>query len=244
MKKWTKTLLVSLGLSLIASHVIIAQQTQSTNYGINEYFIGPGGDLDLNSASYNARATLGDLGIGNSGSTNYQIYGGFTTTDVPYLEFTVNATTIDMGTLTATSTGTGTATFSVRTYLAEGYVVSVGGTLPTLANSSATIDAIAAQTASTQGTEQFGFNLAANTSPSVFGAVPVQVPDATFSFGAATDEYNDDGLFKYDATDSIASSASSSGQTDYTVSYILNVSEITDAGIYTASQSFIATSTF
>lgn len=220
-----------------------AQQSSSSNYGINEYFIGPGGELNLSSTNYSARATLGDLGTGNFSSANYQIYAGFTTTDVPYLEFAVNGTTIDMGTLNATTTGTGTATFSVRTYLAEGYVVQAVGGLPTN-ESGDTIDGMTTKGTSTQGTEQFGYNLWTNTSPTTFGALPQQIPSSTFSFGTVDDEYNDDGQFKYSTTDTVASSSSSSGETIYTASYIMNVSPISEAGLYQTNQSFVATSTY
>ncbi len=241
MKVW-RLLLLTMLVSTISSPLLFAQSS-SSNYEINEFFLGPGGELDLNSASYNARATLGDLGSGNFGSTNYQLYAGFTTTDVPYLEFVVNGTNIDMGVLDGATTGTGNATFSVRTYLSEGYVVHAAGTIPTSENGE-TIDPMTTKGVSVPGTEQFGINLAANTTPVVFGAIPQQIPDASFSFGVVDNEYDDDGQFKYVDTDTVASSPSSSGETIYTVSYLMNVSPITAAGLYTAQQTFVVTSTF
>ena len=229
--------------SLLVSSGITFAQSSSPSFEINEFFVGPGGELDLNSASFNARATLGDLATGNLASSNYQLYGGFTTTDVPYLEAVVNGGTIDMGVLNSTTTGTGVVTFSVRTYLAEGYVVHAGGTLPTN-ESGDTIDAMSTKGTSSQGTEQFGLNLAVNTSPIVFGAAPVQVPSGTFSFGVVDDEYDDDGQFKYVDTDVVASSSTSSGETLFTASYIMNVSPITEAGLYQTEQSFVVTSTY
>lgn len=247
MQKWTKQLLLAMGVLVVGyGGIAYAQTSTSTNYGITEYYIGPGGDLDLNSASYNARATLGDLGSGNYGSTNYQLYAGFTTTDVPYIELQVNGTSIDMGVLDSTSTGTGTATFAVRTYLADGYVVYASGGEPTN-ESGDTISALSTPTASSQGTEQWGLNLWTNTATgdySAFGALPQQVPDASFAFGTVSNNYNDDGLFMYDETDPIAFSNSSSGETIYTASYLLNVSPITEAGLYQTTQTFVATSTY
>ncbi len=242
MTKWRLLLLVTILMSGLSSPLLFAQSS-SSNYEINEYFLGPGGELDLSSASYSARATLGDLATGNLTGTNYQLYGGFTTTDVPYLEFVINGTTIDMGVLNSSTTGTGNATFSVRTYLAEGYVVHADGSLPTN-ESGDTIDGMTIKGASSQGEEQWGINLAANTTPAVFGAVPQQVPDASFSFGQVDNEYDDDGQFKYSATDTVAYSNSSSGETIYTVSYLMNVSPITEAGLYTANQTFVVTSTY
>ena len=43
-----------------------------------------------------------------------------------------------------------------------------------------------AQTASSPGTEQFGINLVANTSPTTFDFESVQVPDATYGFGPSS----------------------------------------------------------
>lgn len=243
-KQWLKLLLVGAMISTLGSCGVFAQQSSSSSYEINEYFVGPGGELDLNSASYNARATLGDTGVGNLSGVNYQLYGGFTTTELPYIELVVNQTSISMGLLDQFTTGTGTATFSVRTYLAESYAVYASGDLPRIGSAGPTIDAMAAQAASSPGTEQFGLNLAANTAPTTFGAVPVQYPDATFAFGAATNSYDDDGLFKFSTSDAVAASATSSGRTDYTVSYIMNVAPFTDAGLYTTNQTFVATSTF
>ncbi len=243
MMKWTKRFMIVVVAAVsMQSVTAFAQQSSSSNYGINEYFIGPGGDLDMSSNNYSARATLGDLGVGNFSSANYQLYAGFTTTDEPFIEFAVSNTTIDMGVLDAATTGTGTATFNVRTYLAEGYVVHAAGTLPT--NESGDTISGMAKGASAQGTEQFGFNLWTNNSPTVFGAQPQQIPDSTFSFGAVDNEYNDDGQFKYSTADTVASSSKSSGETLYTVSYIMNVSPITEAGLYTANQTFVATSTY
>lgn len=239
MKTWRQLLLFSASLSLLSTPLLFAQSS-SNNYEINEYFLGPGGDLDLNSASFNARATLGDLGSGNFSSTNYQLYAGFTTTEDPYIELVVNQATIDMGVLDDSTTGTGNATFSVRTYLAEGYVIHTGGGLPT-SESGATIDAMTSPAMSTQGIEQFGMNLAANTDPIVFGAIPTQGYNGQ---GVVTTNYDDDGFFKYDEGEAVASSASSTGITNYTASYIMNVSPITEAGFYQTAQSFIVTSTY
>jgi hypothetical protein len=243
-KKWMKLLIMTLLLLGVSNGVVVAQQSSSTNYEINEYFVGPGGELDLSSTNYNARATLGDLGVGNLNGVNYQLYAGFTTTIEPYIELVVNQTTIDMGLLDEFTTGTGTATFSVRTYLAEGYSVYASGELPTIGVGGPTIDGISTQAASSPGTEQFGFNLVANTSPVTFGANRVQYPDASFSFGEPTDNYNDNGLFKFSTSEAVASSTESSGRTDYTVSYIMNVAPLTDAGVYVTNQTFVATSTF
>ncbi|HEX9679603.1 MAG TPA: hypothetical protein VGA08_03215 [Candidatus Saccharimonadales bacterium] len=220
----------------------MAQHT-SPNYRIEESTIGPGGLNDANSSNYNLRASLGDLGVGNSTSTNFQLYGGFTTTDEEYLEFVVNGAIVDLGLLSDSTTGTGSATFYVRSYLSNGYVVSTVGDPP--ANSAGeTLDAKSAQGAPITGTEEFGINLKANTSPTTFGAEPQQVPDSSFSFGYVSTGYNTANQFKYTNGDIIAQADSSSGQTTFTISYIANIALLTPAGLYTMDHVLVATATF
>ena len=234
-------LILVVGIVMMNGGAILAQSS-STNYSIDEFFVGPGGNLDLNSASYSGRATLGDLGSGNFGSTNYQIYAGFTTTNDPYLEAAVNTTDVDLGVLDAGSVSSGTATFSVRTYLASGYVSKIyGGTLTN--PDGYEIPALTTQTASSPGTEQFGLNLRDNATPDV-GTNPVQVPDSSFSFGLVNANYNTVDQFRFVSGDTIAYANSSSGQTDYTITYIANIIPVTGAGLYQATHSIVTTSTF
>jgi len=228
---------------LLALPLSVYGQSSSPNYQINEYFIGPGGSIDLNSSSYNARASLGDTGVGNAASVNYQLYGGFTTTEAPYIELFVNATNIDMGLLDSSTTGYGTASFSIRTYLASGYVITSAGTQPTNEHGDV-IPGINPRAAHTPGASEFGMNLTTNTDPAVIGALPVQVPDGTFSFGVVGSDYATSDEYKYVDGDTIAESASSSGQTDFTISYVMNVSDVTPAGLYVAQQTVVATSSF
>jgi hypothetical protein len=103
---------------------------------------------------------------------------------------------------------------------------------------------LASQTASSAGTEQFGINLKANTSPTTFGANPSQFPDSSFGFGFAAPGYDTANLYKYVKNDVIAKSNSSSGRTDYTISYIFNISNVTPAGIYTLNHDLVAIGTF
>ena len=236
--------ITSLGLifSFVFATIAVAQSS-SSNFLIEEYFIGPGGENDLNSANYNARATLGDAGVGNSASTNYQAYSGFTTTNDPHLELTVDAALIDFGVLDTNSTATGTGEFSVRSYLNSGYAVTTSGVAPTNATGDS-LDPIASATASTPGVEQFGINLVSNTNPESFGAIAAQVPSASFSFGTAAGGYNTPNLFQYNEGDTIAESLTSSGQTDYTISYVLNISPNTPSGLYTMKHFVVATPTF
>lgn len=221
----------------------IYAQTSSSNYSVSEAFVGSGGQIDSSSANFQSKASIGDLTVGNTASATYQAFAGFTTTDQPYIEFYVDATDIAFGNLTDTATATGTSQFYVRSYLTSGYVVTtLGGGLVSEGNVS--IDNIPTPTAATPGIEQFGMNLVANTSPTSFGSAPVQVPNATFSYGAAAPDYDTANVYKYVEGDVIASSDRSTGQTNYTASYIANISAITEAGLYEMAQVYIATATF
>lgn len=237
-------LLVGVIFSLSLLGGVYAQQSSSSNYSVNELIFGAGGNTGFASANYSlSGATAGELVVGNPGSSNFQAFGGFQTTDVPFIELTVNATTVAMGYIDNTTTGTGNATFSIRTYLASGYsITSSGG--PPQNTPGDQIPAMTSTGASSPGTSQFGFNLTTNTVPTTFGADPVQVPSSSFSFGQVDNNYDDSNQYRYNTGEQIAFSNSSSGQTDFTLSYIMNVSGIQAAGLYEMTHAIIATSTF
>lgn len=227
-----------IGLSSLA----FAQEASSPSYKVDELFIGTGGTNDSASPSFQGRASIGDLGVGNSASTNFQAYASFTTTGDPVLEVAVSSATLNLGTLSPSATATGTATFSVRTYLASGYVVITRGAPPT-SEGGATIDPMTSGGISTIGIEQFGMNLKDNSTPNI-GAEAAQIPDSSFSYGFASTGYDIVNNFRYNTGDTIAQSNSSSGQTDYTISYIINISPITEAGVYTFRQDLVVAGTF
>lgn len=239
-----QSLLLAIASVLMLIPVIAFSQSASTNYSVEESYIGPGGQNDANSNNYNLRASLGDTGIGNSASTNYQVYGGFTTTEEEYLEINVTAANVDFGIITDSATATGSATFYVRSYLANGYAVTSSGAPPTNGTSGDQIEGKAVQGTPVIGTEEFGFNLKANTAPAAFGAEVVQVPDTSFSFGYAATGYDVADQYKYVEGETIAQADSSSGQTNYTLAYIINRAFMTPAGVYTMAHSIIATPTF
>lgn len=214
----------------------------SPSYGVDEVLFGAGGVTDANSASYNARASLGDTVVGNSGSSLYQIYGGYTTTDLPFLEFTTSQSVVDLGTQSPSATSTGSATFTVKAYLSNGYVVQTVSDPPK--NSNYQIATPNTPTSFTAGVEQFGMNLRANTSPGSVGADPEQIPDSSFSYGQVSDDYNTPNMYKYTKNDVIAYSNKSSGVTKYTMSYVINVSNVTPGGSYTMNHSLVATATY
>ena len=180
--------------------------------------------------------------MGNTASPNFQAQAGFNTNREPYLEFTVSNTNVDLGTLTAASTKTATSSFSVKTYLAHGYVVVNASDPPT--NGAYLMQALSLPSPPLVGIEQFGINLVANTDPITFGANPTHTPDATFGFGQVGLDYSNQDLYKYQKGDVVAMSSQSSSYTNYTVSYIFNVSNVTPGGSYIFRHVLVATSTF
>jgi hypothetical protein len=246
--KLVATLALILLTTLGAMAPVVAQQSSSTNYSVDQVYFGNGGALNNCSTSYCAKESSGELTVGNTSSSSYQAQAGFNVDRQPYLQFLVNTTSVNAGVLTTTSTATGTATFSVKSYLSSGYVVQTVGAAPT--NGAHAMASPSTPTASAQGTEQFGINVVNNLTscsppaPANFGANPAQVPGVAFSYGFASTGYDQCGKFKYVNGDIIAQSNSSSGETDYTISYIFNISAVTPGGSYGTNQILVASATF
>lgn len=256
--------LVSLGFGGAPAAACTNAQSCSTDYQVNEAFFGNGGQLGVSgngcSTSYCAKSSVGETGVGKTCGTAYCAQAGFNTDRTPYLQFTVGAAHWpSVGVLSSSATATDTATFSVKAYLASGYVVTTQSNPPQ--NGSYALQAMTSPAASSTGTEQFGINVVANSCPAnapasgsgscsgSLGANPSQVPDSTFSFGKAahnssSDYYDQPNLYMYKPGDIIANSSSSSGETDYTISYIFNVSGLTPGGTYTLNQVLVATATY
>jgi hypothetical protein len=117
--------------------------------------------------------------------------------------------------------------------------VQITGTPPSNGNYS--IPAMTTPGGAVAGIEQFGINLAANTTPSSFGANPVQT---IFGVGTAEANYSTPNNFRYVSGDTIASAPKSSGKTTYTLSYIVNVNSLTPGGKYSSNQTIIVTGTY
>jgi len=209
--------------------------------------------------------SAGDLSVGGASGTNYQTHNGsgLSTHREEYIEVDVNNAPFTFSDpLSTTCTSVTTADFSVKTYLADGYVVQTEGNPPTSAEPNPhTFATDTTPTVPNVGQEQFGMNLVANSGdmpndcqapPNSLGADPLQIPDSTYSFGAAassaqnanSDAYDQAGKFMYRNGDVIAYSNSSSGETDYTISLIYNTSNLTPGGVYVFNDSIVATSTF
>jgi hypothetical protein len=238
---WKYILGACLSLLLVPA-VALAAQSASTNYQVNEVFFGSGGSLNSCSTNYCSKQSAGETAVGNSASTNYQAQAGFNTDRQPYIQMDVNTSAINLGTLSPNTTATANASFTVEAYLAHGYVVTNASDPPS--NSSYTMQALSVPTASQSGTEQFGINLVANTSPASFGANPTYQPDSSFSYGEVDSDYSNPNEYKYAKGDVVALSTRSTSQTTYTVSYIFNISNTTPGGTYTFNHVLVATATY
>lgn len=260
MRRFVIRTTLAIGVSLLAlcgvvtgtSFACTNAQTCSTHYNVNEAFFGDGGSLDGTcSTSYCAKQSAGELTVGNTSSTNYQAQAGFNTDRTPSLTLVVNDSQcsfynsgVNLGYLSTSSATTGNANFSVKSYLAGSYTVTTVGPPPkSNAPTPHTFTTLTSGGTSVPGTEQFGINLVANTSPSV-GASPSQLPSSSFGFGQAASGYGTPNTFKYNDGDTIARSTKSSGTTCYAISYLFNISGVTPNGVYTFNQSIVATSTF
>jgi hypothetical protein len=236
-------LVLTIALSLVAGSHVFAQYV-SPSYKAEETFFGGGGELDASSSSYKAQSSVGALGVGYGSSSSYQAYSGFLTPNEPFLEMTVNTSLVDLGVLDSTATKTGNANFTVRAYTNSGYTVA-SVSPPPQTGTGVTLTPMTSQGASSVGTEQFGMNLRANTSPATFGADPTLQPDSTFANGQAATGYSTVNQYKYNQGDVIAQTNTSGwGQTTYTISYIANITSITRAGAYSMVQDLVVVPTY
>jgi hypothetical protein len=143
---------------------------------------------------------------------------------------------VALGSLTTSTTGSGTSQLGVATNAGSGYSITINGT--TLTSGGNTITALAAQTASSQGSEQFGVNLRDNATPNVG-------TDADGSGTATpTANYNTVDQFRFVTGDSIASKNSADAFRRFHVAYMANIANTTEPGSYSATMTYIATPTF
>lgn len=242
-----KFILGVFALVLFSMPSVAAQTSSSPSYKVDEYQFGTGGNPDLNSSSYNANASVGSLGVGRSASTNYNMEAGFITPSEPFLELFINTASVDLGTLDSGATATGTSVFWVRSYLSSAYVVQTMS--PSLTSEGGhVIPGKSTRGVPQLGKEEFGINLVANSSPAI-GSNPFNVPDNTFADGTVDSEYGQPNEFKYGQGDIIARAPATAGKqatgrTDYTVSYIANISNITPAGSYRMVHDIVVTGTY
>lgn len=259
MSMWKRRISILLTAQLVLSGTALAATDptfSSTSYKVIESEIGASGPSKVDtpgaSTNYNfapatddGGSTLGDIAIGNGSSTSYQSNTGFNTTAQPGLTMTVNTSLLDYGDVLLATKTARSATFNVKNYTSYGYVVQIIGTPPTYAGHALT--ALTTNTAYNATVEQWGCNTVADTGIGT-SANPVQVPSSTFSFGVAGDgstaSYATADQWRFNSGDTIASAPKSTGETDYTLTCMMNVINTTPGGKYTGNLTLVATGTF
>ncbi len=149
---------------------------------------------------------------------------------------TVAGSTIDFGDFSPTATRSATSVMQAQTNAANGYAITVTGT--TLSSGVNTIPGLAAQTASTLGTSQFGLNIRANTTPAI-GSDPTGVGTGTF-----TANYGTPNLYRFISGDVVSQAGLPTDANTFTSSYIVNIGGSQAAGVYTTTMTYICTASF
>jgi hypothetical protein len=152
------------------------------------------------------------------------------------LVFTLAAVTIPLGTLTTSTTGAGSTTMTASTNASSGYSISYTGT--TLMSAGNPITAIAPAAVSTQNTKQFGFNLVADTTPTIGAA------ESGTGSGLPAAGYGTANTFKFNSGDTVASASVPTNSNTYTASYIANIDGVTPPGAYSTTLTYVATANF
>jgi len=223
----------------IKSSNVYADPLQSANYRLDESVVGVGDLNRASSANYLAVNATGDLTVGTAASSNFQIEAGSKTSPDPVLSFSLTSGAVNFGVFTPSNATVATASFSVSNYTSYGYVVQITGSSPS--NGVHTINAMTTTDDSIPGTDQFGINLVANTSPVSFGSNP---NNGQFGFGSVSTNYNTPNKYRYINGETIALATKSSGMTTYTISYLINVASLTPGGKYTSNKTIIITGTY
>lgn len=167
----------------------------------------------------------------------------------PYLTFckgvnvsldcsTTSGFLIDFGEFSSNSASAVTTQMSASTNDPTGYNIFVNG--PSPLSGSNQIPGLINQTSSSPGTSQFGINLRANNSPNV----GVNPQAGAVSNGSPAANYNSPNLFRYVSSERVGGSTRSSGFNRYTVSYIVNVSEDQNPGVYATTLTYTAIASF
>jgi len=228
---WRYGLVVAAVAATISAPPAFATVPSSQHYQLPESQFGSSSLDDSCSGQYCSTTSIGDTIVGETGNSKNTANFGSLTGDQPSLEVIISSGDSNLGTFSAERTATQTMTVKIRSYLSNGYTLQLIGDPPKYGGH--TLSALETPTASSPGTEQFGLNAVANTSPNV-GNDPSNID--TIQSG-----YSTPNKFMYSNGDTIAKASKSSGQDSYTISMIVNVSNGTPAGHYTSDFSAVVT---
>lgn len=236
MAKFVNFLICFLVAIFIFSPIVQAAMT-SSNYQIWQDALSVGGGEDQASSNYSLKDTLGELGLGDSSSTNNGLKPGFRSAEFysgqALLSFSVTPSSMEFGSLDKRSTAVGTLVLSVTTNSYSGVSVTYGGNTLTCSTCSGTntISAIGTGGASSAvGTSQFGFNaiFTSGTSPTASAVSP----------------YNNSGLYAFNSGDEIISASAPINETTFNLNFITNISGQEKDGTYTTTLTYTATANF
>jgi hypothetical protein len=143
----------------------------------------------------------------------------------------------DMGELKPDGTLTAQSQMAVGTNASGGFAIVANAT-PMSAGTNV-IDSPTEPTLSQQGTNQFGINLVANTSPTVGSN-----PEGAWTNAVVSDGYDQTDRFMFETGDVVAYSPNVSLMKKFTVSYILNTSPELRAGVYSTTVNYVASGRF
>jgi hypothetical protein len=213
--------------------IVCLAEMSSPNFKINSDVIGSFGTKE-SSSSFELGDTGGEMGTGDSSSTNFNLSAGFWTAvgDDPILILNITDDEADLGVLSSSNARTDTAAFNAASTAQGGYVVQFTGN--TLSFESNQIEPISGGGGSNPGNEQFGFNLVYNSSPMVGN-------DPSGGLGQASIGYNTENSFKFSSGDTIAEAVRPTGQTNFYISFIGNIDELSDSGVYSSNVNIVAT---
>lgn len=165
----------------------------------------------------------------------------------PYLTFCTGVTVAldcstttgflaDFGEFSSTNPTTATSQMSAATNDPTGYNIFISG--QTMTSGANIIPNLTSQTLSQPGISQFGLNLRSNALPSV--GSNTEGPGS----GAPATTYNNPNRYRFVSGDRVAGSSITTSYTRYTVSYIVNVSEAQNPGVYAATLTYTAIASF
>lgn len=220
---------LTVSIALGGASTAFAVTSSSNNYQMTETQFGTSSKSC--SGQYCAQTSIGEATDGKATASSTASFEDITNNNEPFLDMIVEAGESNLGVLSTERTATKVTSIKVRSYLiTDGYTLQIIGDAPKFNGHS--LATPTTPTSSAPGTEMFGINVVANTTP-VVGANPIQTPDDGKVFGKVGDNYKTPNKFMYKSEDVVARGVTDSGQTDYMVSMVVNISSSTPAGKYT-----------
>lgn len=229
----TKRVWGFIGLALVAALFVafplvngkvFAQGSSSNNYQMVESGFGNTTSNESCSTEYCASVSIGN---DSSSSATIPEFGKANYSE-PFLEMIVAPGESNLGELTTEKTGAKTMQVKIRNYLTGGYRLMLVGDPPKYG--ARKLNAPSAPTTSRPGTEQFGVNVVANTTP-VVGASP-KLQDGGDATPLVMSNYNTANKFMYVPGQVLAETQTNTGGAEFTISMIVNISNATPAGKY------------